>query len=105
VRPKVQSPRNDPPIVLVRTVASRQVIVAANESASQQQIRPGMTLAEARAICAAVEHVEHDSYRDAVALEALGRWLMRFSPVVALPSLPLPPGEGQGEDFGSLSRG
>jgi protein ImuB len=80
----------------VRTVASRQVVVAVNDSAKNREIRSEMTLAEARAICAQVQHVEHDPYKDAVALEALGRWMMRFSPVVSL-LLPLPLGEGRGE--------
>jgi protein ImuB len=47
-------------------------------------MRVGMTLAQARALCAHVTHFEHEPHRDAVAMEALGRWMMRFSPVVAL---------------------
>src|SRR5262249_35824000 len=56
--PKVSSPKNltDPPIVLVRTVASRQIIVAVNDSARHYNIHSEMTLAEARAICADVRH-------------------------------------------------
>src|SRR5882757_3803824 len=64
------------PIALVRTVASRQVLVAVNDAATARSITAGMTLAEARAICAEVRHIEHDPYRDAVALEALARWMM-----------------------------
>jgi len=45
-----------------------------------------MTLTQARALCANVEHAEHDPARDMRALEALGRWLMRFTPTVALDS-------------------
>src|SRR6202023_396369 len=41
--------REENPFVLIRTVASRQVIVAANDAAADQGIRPGMTLAQARA--------------------------------------------------------
>jgi protein ImuB len=43
-----------------------------------------MTLAQARALCAHVEHREHEPHRDAVALEALARWMMRFTPIVAI---------------------
>ncbi len=83
------------PLVLVRTVATRQLVVATNETAHAQGIRPTMTLGEARALCSTVAFEEHDPSRDAKALEALARWMIRFSPVVALP--PLPPGEGRGE--------
>jgi len=82
------------PFVLTRTVATRQLIVAVSEAAREFSIRPGMTLGEARALCATVEYEEHDPVRDAKALEALARWMMRFSPVVALP--PLPSGERVG---------
>jgi protein ImuB len=72
------------PLVLVRTVATRQLIVATNEAARALGIRPTMTLGEARALCATVAHEEHDPSRDWKSLEALARWMMRFSPVVAL---------------------
>jgi protein ImuB len=83
------------PLVLVRTIANRQDVVAVSDEAHRHGIRVGMTLAQARALHAQVEPLEHEPNRDAVALEALARWMMRFSPVVALP--PLPPGEGRGE--------
>ena len=73
------------PFVLVRTVATRQLIVATNKPAHALGIRPTMTLGEARACCATVAYEEHDPSRDAKSLEALARWMMRFSPVVALP--------------------
>jgi protein ImuB len=72
------------PLVLVRTVATRQLIIAASEAARAVAIRPGMMLGEARALCATVESEEHDPVRDAKSLEALARWMMRFSPVVSL---------------------
>jgi protein ImuB len=72
-----------PPLVLVRPVAQRQIIIAANEVARSVGIKPGMTLSEARALEATVQHAHHEPDRDAVALEALARWMMRFSPVVA----------------------
>jgi nucleotidyltransferase/DNA polymerase involved in DNA repair len=73
-----------PPLVIVRTIADRQVIVSLCDLAAQRGIRRGMTLTQARALCADVEHAEHDPPRDRRALEALGRWLTRFTPTVAL---------------------
>src|SRR5205814_824609 len=70
--------------VLVRTVASREISVAVNDPARARAIRPGMTLSEARALFGTVIHAEHDPSRDAIGLEALARWMMRFSPVVAM---------------------
>jgi protein ImuB len=72
--------------VLVRTVATRQVILSASREAIAAGIRPGLTLTQARALCTGVEAVEHEPHRDAVALEALARWMMRFTPVVAIAS-------------------
>jgi protein ImuB len=72
------------PLVLIRTAANRQEIVAVSREAYETGIRAGMTLAEARAICSHVVHLEHEPHKDAVALEALARWMMRFSPVVAV---------------------
>jgi protein ImuB len=71
-------------LVLVETSASRQLITAACERAEQHGIRPGMTLAEARALCADLAHADADPARDVRGLEALARWMIRFSPVVAL---------------------
>jgi protein ImuB len=85
------------PLVLVERVAQRELIVAANDAARAKSIRPGMTLGEARALDASVKHAPHEPQRDAVALEALARWMMRFSPVV---SLPPPWGEEMKTDHG-----
>jgi nucleotidyltransferase/DNA polymerase involved in DNA repair len=71
------------PLLIVRTVADRQVIVALSQEAAAFGIRPGMTLTQARALCAHVRHAEHEPARDNRALEALARWMMRFSPVVS----------------------
>lgn len=72
-------------VVLVRTVASRQIVVALNDVAKSHGIRAGMTFSQARALYADVVQSDHDPVRDATALEALARWMMRFSPIVALP--------------------
>lgn len=70
--------------MLTRVVASREVIVAASDEARALAIKPGMTLAEGRAMCAHLRHAPHDPQRDAKALEALARWMTRFSPVVQI---------------------
>jgi protein ImuB len=71
-------------LVVIRPVADRQVIVAASKSALRCGIRSGMTLTQARALFAGVLHAEHQPPRDRRALEALGRWMTRFTPAVTL---------------------
>ncbi|HWE01029.1 MAG TPA: DNA polymerase Y family protein [Tepidisphaeraceae bacterium] len=72
------------PLAVVRTIADRQVIVALSPEAAALGVRSGMTLTQARALCAHVRHAEHQPLRDNRSLQSLARWLMRFSPVVAL---------------------
>lgn len=71
-------------LVLVSTIRGREFITAICPRARQSGIREGMTLAEARAVCPGLQNVIHDLSHDQRVLEALGRWMMRFSPVVSL---------------------
>ena len=76
--------REDPPLVLITTIASRQVVAVACDAARARGVRVGMTLPEARALCPGLEHADHEPDRDLRALEALARWMNRFSPAVAI---------------------
>jgi len=60
--------------------------MALSDEAAAAGIRRGMTLTQARALCAELTQAEYEPDRDRLALEALGRWMMRFSPAVALNS-------------------
>ncbi|MDY7108584.1 MAG: DNA polymerase Y family protein [Planctomycetota bacterium] len=79
--------RGSPPpaILLVQTLAGAQRIVHRCERAAAAGVRPGMTLAHARALLGGrAVHVEpFDEARDRKALAALAAWAMRFSPLVA----------------------
>src|SRR5271155_3570824 len=72
------------PLVLVRTVANRQLVVCACELARSSGITAGMSLPEARALCADLGYAEHRPDEDRKSLEALARWMIRFSPLVAI---------------------
>src|SRR5256714_15113963 len=72
------------PLVLVKKVATRQVIMAASREAQAHGICAEMTLAEACALCLNLEHGEYQPREDRKGLVGLGGWMMRFSPVVAL---------------------
>lgn len=87
---RIKRKRNDfrhKPLVLVETVARKAVVVAACKRATAQGIRVGMTPTQARALNAEVEILPHKSEEDLQALRTVGRWMMRFSPVVAIEPL------------------
>ncbi len=72
------------PLALVQTVMAKQRVVDVCPLARSAGVRPGITLAEGRALCADLCTHASDPDKDARALEALGRWLIRFTPVVAV---------------------
>ena len=71
-------------MLVVDSDRGRQVVVHADQQAHRAGVRPGMTLAHARALLPSDTRVEsHDPLRDQQTLTALGRWAIRFTPVVA----------------------
>jgi protein ImuB len=72
-----------PPTVITRTIASRQLVIAISDSAAASGAREGMTLTEARALCPGLQQFDEDPQADARALEALARWMMRFTPSIS----------------------
>jgi protein ImuB len=70
-------------IVLVETVGNRQTVVQVSPE-TPNGIYPGMALAEARARHAGLLDFPAMSGADLRSLEALGHWLMRFSPNVCV---------------------
>jgi protein ImuB len=80
--PGRDSPGGEGPWAIVATAANQRPIVAANVAAAARGVERGMTLTQAQAICSTLAHREYDPVRDAKALTALARWMMRFSPLV-----------------------
>jgi protein ImuB len=60
------------------------VVAAACEAARARGVRPGITLAEARALCPGLAHGDYRPDKDLKSLESLARWMARFSPAVAV---------------------
>jgi protein ImuB len=58
-------------------------LVAVCPRAAAQGLRPDQTLAQARAICPALEVIEADPAADVAALAALARWCERCTPLAA----------------------
>jgi protein ImuB len=71
-------------IVVVTTLHQRRQVVDLSPAADAGGVRVGLSLAEARAMCGGLVTLEYDPAGDAKALEALGRWMTRFTPVVAV---------------------
>ena len=77
-------PDDAPPMVITHTIANRQLITAASPAAVAFGVRVGLTLTEANALCPNLLHFDEAPTKDARALDALARWMMRYSPIVAL---------------------
>jgi protein ImuB len=71
------------PLALVETVGNRQTVVHVSPE-TPADIYPGMALAEARARHAELQDFPATPAADLRSLEALGYWLMRFSPSVSV---------------------
>jgi protein ImuB len=70
-------------IVVVTTSHQRRQVIDLSPAAAATGVRIGLSLAEARVSCSQLAVLDHDPAGDAKALEALGRWMTRFTPVVA----------------------
>ncbi|MDB5302928.1 MAG: polymerase [Phycisphaerales bacterium] len=71
-------------MVLVQSTASRLTVAFACDLSASAGVRPGITLAEARAICSGLIWFDHDATEDAKSLHRLAQWMIRFSPAVAV---------------------
>ncbi|MFM1862574.1 MAG: hypothetical protein RLZ26_1096 [Pseudomonadota bacterium] len=76
--------RSDPgqPFAVVAEAGARQVLACVSAAAAGQGLGPGMTLADARALCPGLATRPADPAADAAALGAMLRWAGRFSPLV-----------------------
>jgi len=74
----------DAPLALYLESGQRLTVVAVNAPAEAEGVRPGMTLADARALTADLATRPHAPERRARSLQALVRWLDRFAPLVAV---------------------
>jgi protein ImuB len=78
----------DDPLALVATVGNRRFVAAASGRARSLGVRPGIDQAEAMAVCPSLTCLPHDPAADARGLRSLGRWMMRFTPVVGVANGP-----------------
>jgi protein ImuB len=69
-------------MVTVMQEGNRRVIAAADEAARRIKLHPGMTLAHAQSLVPDLHVVEAAPQEDEAALEQLGLWCTRYSPLV-----------------------
>lgn len=72
------------PFVLVEEGAAGLCVAAANASARQLGISPGLGFTDARARCPDLLHEDIDRKSDREALEKIAHWMIRLSPLIAL---------------------
>jgi protein ImuB len=73
-----------PPLVTVANINGAQRIAAVDALASANALRPGMGLADARAICRTLRVMQADPQAEAETLRHILDWSRRFTPLAAL---------------------
>ena len=77
-------PQGRPPLVVSRQENNTQRIAALDEEAERLRLKPGMGIADARAMYPSIEIVAEDPEADRRLIEALADWCDRYTPLVAL---------------------
>ena len=78
------TPLRDGPFAIVAEIGNRLVVQAANLCALRIGVKPGMVLADARAICPPILTRRAEPLADASLLGSLARMMKRYSPLVAI---------------------
>lgn len=74
----------DSMIVFAENERGRQLVKHCNALATAQGIRPGITVADARALAQGIELIDYEAESEYKLLKELGEWCIRFSPLVAI---------------------
>jgi len=77
-------PAMTPPLVISHRENNTQRIAALDEQAERIRLKPGMGIADARAMHPAIDIVEADPGADRQLLESLADWCDRYTPLVAI---------------------
>lgn len=74
----------DGPLVTIVKIKGAQRVAAVNNQAMVLAVKPGMGLADARAVCPSLQVAEADPDGEAEALGHILQWCRRFTPLAAL---------------------
>ena len=78
------APSLDTPLVLIGHEGRKRVLLAADQAARREGLRPGMVASKAQALVANLKVLDADPDADRLALERLAIWMQRhFAPIVA----------------------
>jgi protein ImuB len=78
------APSLDTPLVIIGHEGRRRVVLAADQAARREGLKPGMVASKAQALVANLTVMDADPKADAEALEKLAVWMQRhFAPIVA----------------------
>jgi protein ImuB len=70
-------------VVVIHSARQRRLVIDVSPQADSKGIRRGMSAAEAMALCPNLHRLDQDTAGDQRTLHALGRWLIRFTPVIS----------------------
>lgn len=71
------------PLAVVTAQRGRQIVTAINRAAEHAGVRPGVTLADARAVEPTLTAIDADPAADAALLDRLAGWALRWTPWAA----------------------
>lgn len=78
------APSLDTPLVLIGHEGRRRVVLAADQAARREGLKPGIVASKAQALVANLVVMEADPEADRIALEKLAIWMQRhFAPIIS----------------------
>jgi protein ImuB len=84
MRARSSAPAENAPLAVVEEIKSALRLAAVNDAAARLGLKPGMALADARAMYPAIAVVKADLEADRNLLEAIADWCDRYTPLVGL---------------------
>jgi protein ImuB len=84
MRVRSSAPAEEAPLVIAAEVKSAQRLAAVNDVAAGLGLKPGMALADARAMYPAIAVAEANPAADRRLLEAIADWCDRYTPLIGL---------------------
>ena len=84
MRARSSAPAENAPLVVAEEVKSALRLAAVNDAAARLGLKPGMALADARAMYPAIAVAEADPEADRDLLDAIADWCDRYTPLVGL---------------------
>src|SRR6202789_2555009 len=78
------APSRDTPLVLIGHEGRKRVVLAADQAARREGLKPGVVASKAQALVPNLIVMDADPEADQLALEKLAIWMQRhFAPIVA----------------------